>query len=447
MSEARQSTRKTVVFVCLSSEAHINSVLNLANHLNDKGHRTVFLFTEPIENTLKDLGHEVYDCTTPDLSESKCDFGQSNYTQLVMTMQATWKSGIIIDTLEIFYRIILSRVLDKTRNIYNENVEQKMKLLDPDFLIIDNYFGIPALHKLAIPYARVFAAAPLPLYCHEDLPQAWLGLPTIWNKEDLKQRNWNERAYKLKKMFFDEYNAFWQSYGLSGLPEDTLQLIPDSPYLNIYMYPEELDYKEYMSLKNWTRCDSMVRVRDAIKFDLPEKLKDKSGKLIYLSLGSMACADVTLMKRLTSMLVDSPHRYIVVTGPNSDEYELPDNMWGDRYLPQLEILTVIDLIITHGGNNTITECFYYGVPGFVVCPLFFDQFDNARRIEETGFGIQLDPYNCTKEALHGAIETMLSRAETKERMRVISERMQKPESRNKALNLISDFVSSNSKVK
>lgn len=442
MSDRLQTNRKTVLFVCLNTESHINSVLNMANHLNKLGHRTVFLFNAPIINKLKEQGHEVYDCTTPDLSESvgSADDTEHSASRLVLGLRPLWQEGKIIETYEILTRNIISNMLEKIEQVFNSNVEEKMKLLKPDIMVIDNYFGIPALHKLGIPYARMYAASPLGLYRHPDLPQSWLGLPTNWNKKDPTQRDWNERAYKAKREFFDRYNAFWQSHGLPELSKETLECIPESPYLNIYMYPEELDYKEYGPLMNWQRCDCMVRDQKATEFEIPEKLRDKPGKLIYLSLGSLACADALLMKRLTSMLADCAHRFIVVTGPNHREYELPDNMWGNEFLPQLEILTVVDLIITHGGNNTLTECFYYGVPGFVVCPLFMDQFDNAQRIQEMGLGIRVDPYNCTKEELHGAVESMLNKDDVKDRMRAASRRMQKPESRNRAQNLISEFV-------
>ncbi|CAG2104025.1 unnamed protein product [Medioppia subpectinata] len=89
------------------------------------------------------------------------------------------------------------------------------------------------------------------------------------------------------------------------------------------------------------------------------------------------------MKRLIAILAKSKHRFIVSKGVNHNEYDFPDNMWGDRTLPQIKVLPIVDLMITHGGNNSTTETMYFGKP-MIVLPLIQDQYDNAQRVMEKG---------------------------------------------------------------
>jgi UDP:flavonoid glycosyltransferase YjiC (YdhE family) len=112
------------------------------------------------------------------------------------------------------------------------------------------------------------------------------------------------------------------------------------------------------------------------------------------------------MRRLVSVLADTPHRYIVSTGPQHADYELAANMWGAEFLPQTKLIPLVDLVITHGGNNTTTEAFHFGKP-MIVLPLFWDQYDNAQRVHETGFGIRLPTYAFEAADLRGAIDTLL----------------------------------------
>jgi UDP:flavonoid glycosyltransferase YjiC (YdhE family) len=82
-------------------------------------------------------------------------------------------------------------------------------------------------------------------------------------------------------------------------------------------------------------------------------------------------------------------------------------MWGAEFLPQTSIIPLADLVITHGGNNTTTECLHFGKP-MIVLPLFWDQHDNAQRMAELGLGCRLDTYRFTDEAMHAAIAGLLS---------------------------------------
>ena len=80
-------------------------------------------------------------------------------------------------------------------------------------------------------------------------------------------------------------------------------------------------------------------------------------------------------------------------------------------------------MITHGGNNTVTEAFHHGKP-MIVLPLFWDQVDNAQRIDETGFGRRLATYDFRDDELTDAIDELLADRALKRRLAAIASRLQ-----------------------
>jgi MGT family glycosyltransferase len=171
------------------------------------------------------------------------------------------------------------------------------------------------------------------------------------------------------------------------------------------------------------------------RFTLPGALAAGEGPLIYFSLGSLGSADVQLMRRLISCLAATPYRYVVSMGPLHEEIELAPNMAGAEFLPQTSILPLCQLAITHGGNNTVTECLHFGKP-MVVLPLFWDQYDNAQRMDELGLGIRLDTYTFTDTQLHSALDRLLTDGMLHRRLATASATIQARDGLSEAARLI-----------
>ena len=202
-----------------------------------------------------------------------------------------------------------------------------------------------------------------------------------------------------------------------------LEFIHPSPWLNLTIYPDEVDYPRVDAPgPTWRNLQASVR-RTGGSWSVPDALADRPGRLVYLSLGSLGSADVALMQRLVDILGQSEHRVIVSKGPLADEIRLPANAWGAGLLPQPAILPQVDLVITHGGNNTTTEALWFGKP-MIVLPLFWDQYANAQRIDETGFGVRLETYELTPEELLGAVDRLLADQLLRARLGTLRRRLQ-----------------------
>ena len=77
----------------------------------------------------------------------------------------------------------------------------------------------------------------------------------------------------------------------------------------------------------------------------------------------------------------------------------------------------------------------------VVLPIFWDQHDNAQRIDETGFGVRVDTYAHEPEQLRGAI-ARLDDGTLADRLAQISRRLQAARGTERAADLIERTINS-----
>ena len=269
----------------------------------------------------------------------------------------------------------------------------------------------PALVTADAPFVRIVSCNPLEVP-GADIPPAYSGLPSDDRSEWASFRAEYDRTHR---PMWETYNAWVLAQGAPALPE--LEFIHASEVANLYVYPAEADYTSRRSLdESWHRMDSSVRETDG-DYELPSAVRDRPevSALVYLSLGSLGGADVDLMRRLIDVLGRTPHRYIVSMGPQAAELVLAGNMVGSEFLPQTKVIPQVDLVITHGGNNTTTEALHFGKP-MILLPLFWDQYDNAQRIDELGFGVRLSTYAFTEEEMAAALDRLLSDADLRARL-------------------------------
>jgi len=85
----------------------------------------------------------------------------------------------------------------------------------------------------------------------------------------------------------------------------------------------------------------------------------------------------------------------------------PSNCTVSSYVPQLEILKHANVFVSHCGANSLHESLWSGVP-IVAIPIFADQPDNANRVVENGWGLQLNWKDLTPEKLSDAIKSVAS---------------------------------------
>jgi MGT family glycosyltransferase len=397
--------------------------------LRRRGHRVVFIVEESFGGTLEAIGFEERTmCLAPSPAEPEepgqfwkdfirdtaAVFRKSTFEQLGEFILPTWQALVGGATY----------VDDRLREILDE--------VEPDVVVEDNVVGFPAIPASGRPWVRIVSCNPLEVK-DPDLPPPFSGLPLEDRSEWAAFREEYARQVDDLQASFSE---FCVERGAPALPE--LELIHESPWLNLTLYPAELDYPRSRPLgQTWRNLETSVRATDA-PWSPPEP---DARALVYLSLGSLGSADVALMERLVAELADTPHSYVVSKGPQHAEYELAENMVGAEFLPQTSVLPHVDAVITHGGNNTTTECMWFGKP-MLVLPIFWDQHDNAQRVDETGYGVRVPAYDFRDGELAAALDRVLADEPLRARCVEAGERLRERPGTEFAADLIGRVASS-----
>jgi len=399
----------TVLFMPESAHGPTNQCIGLGKVLLERGHTVVFAAERSWEGKLAPLGfvEALVDLAEPEPAASDEAAGQFWIDFINETAPEFRKPTI--EQLASFVQPTYQALIDGARY-----VEPQLKAIitehRPDVLVEDNVITFPALMTSGAPYVRIVSCNPLEAR-GERIAPVFSGYAA---DDDTGWGDFLEEFDRTHQETWAAFDAWVREQGTPALP--ARDFIHTSEAANLYVFPEELDYTDARPLDaTWHRMDSSLRETDD-DYVLPAGFADRpeGSGLIYLSLGSLGGADIALLQRLIDVLGTTEHKVIVSMGPRADEIRLAGNMVGAAIVPQTTIIPQVDLVITHGGNNTTTESMHFGKP-MIVLPLFWDQYDNAQRVDECGYGVRLSTYLFTDDELLGAVKRLLTDTALRER--------------------------------
>lgn len=243
--------------------------------------------------------------------------------------------------------------LERDRKIGDILVEMK-----PDLILMDQLILLPSVIRANVPYAFIVSANPVVLNLSDDYPI--IGSDSrMDDKESIMKFRTELKPYADKLKLSSREN-----FDLMGvkIDEDVVTHRPVSKHFSVYCFPKEIDYytDDVKKENKLISFDTpLIPERIPPKFVLPDEFSKQSGKILYVSLGSMFSMYTGLVQRLVDILETMPqYRYIVSKGPKGDQIKFPENgrFIGENYVNQLAVLQVVDGMIGHG-INYIT-CFF-----------------------------------------------------------------------------------------
>lgn len=394
---------------------HINSCAGIAKSLSDFGNEVIFAIPQPcswlVEKYVNFLTIQLY----PDPEMSKVDDIQTKWGELMQKMAPVFKLNPYdqLEVIETRGHLAFIRFAKLAATVIHDLINS----IKPDIIIFDSLMYSPIIANCGLPWIAMYSPNPLRVYRKCGAPPHFAGYAMDESVEQCEKHR--KRRIEVLAAIKADYVDWCKEKGF----EMDIQQELDSPFLSLYFYPADVDYDELGPVPDkWHRLDHAMRPADEGPLGVDESFFQQKAKFVFFSLGSMGSADVELMRKLIAIFAQSKHKFIVSKGPFHDQIELANNMTGSKYVNQLKLLPLVDLVIHHGGNNTFVESLYFGKP-MIVLPLYGDQHDNGRRVMDKKIGKCFYPYHVNGEELIDAVDELLNDVDLKKRVAKIGENM------------------------
>jgi MGT family glycosyltransferase len=131
--------------------------------------------------------------------------------------------------------------------------------------------------------------------------------------------------------------------------------------------------------------------------------------LVSASLGTVFNRTPGVFELICAALRGEPAELALGLGPGFDRArlgELPPHIHAEEYIPQTILFPHCDLLITHGGLNSVVAALCHGLP-MVILPIGADQLVNAERCAALGVARVVGPSERGVPAIRAAVRAVL----------------------------------------
>jgi UDP:flavonoid glycosyltransferase YjiC (YdhE family) len=163
---------------------------------------------------------------------------------------------------------------------------------------------------------------------------------------------------------------------------------------------------------------------------------------IYATLGTVANQTLGVFQAILAAIRDEPVNLVMTVGRNGDPGIFgpqPDNVHIEPFIPQSLLLPRCDLVICHGGYNTVMASLSVGLP-MLILPLFADQPFHGRRCAEMGVALTLSPADASPEAIRAAVRELLEDPAYRARAEEVGREIEALPGEERAVELLADLV-------
>ena len=423
----------TIVFDIFPSHGHQSASYKLAKILKDAGHKIYYIGE-----------YRYFKNLPPEFSRRYINPHIFNFVEL--RTKSVWKNFKIAFKEKRDHKIHCAN--QKLIKKYDELIEQ----LKPDLIILDHHYVQKAIlyHKYKIPVicAQTTAASEMncfvPPFYSAHIPNqsihSRIYIQYLWyvylltkrarnlirkilflgeNHLSVVKRLSKQTGYPLKKNIDFKYYKGYGEFGLKNIPQ-------------LLLSPRDFDFP-YPLMKNQYAigplflAEGKMKIKDrryqAVINRILEEKKNSNIPFIYCSLGTLNEFGLKNSIKIFQYVIETgrrnPHYRIVISiGEYINPANLlptPDNVFLFKLLPQKHILQHCDMMLAHGGQNSITECVMNEVP-MLIYPYFkvSDLGGNSARVVYHGIGnrgfIEKETVEIMDEKIHDVLRNPVYRA-------------------------------------